>query len=318
MVTARTSTAQVVMARTTFSRPAAIGSSSSGGFQALASWTASFDAFYDFENAAGSAAVDDAQNNDLTDVNSVSRGTTAPVPSGAQYADFVDAGPDSFLCTAATCPVFAYTTNYTICGWFFATEAENDTVVDRLTVVSGYRLRRVTAGNSTEFLVGDGTDLQTAVHAATVAWITSTWRHICFRFDDTTDLGQLTMNGEDSIVDVSQQDTADGAISITVGAQLGGVTEAFSGRMDALAFISQAMTLEEECRICSCNPAGALCMCDGMNPMNYKSCSTDTDCRQGGNVTALCSGGLCSGRNNAAQDPDCQNCTLPACNTASP
>lgn len=309
---------RVVTARVPMARVVSVGDTESTPGQAAANWTSFFDAAYFFENAAGGAAIDDAGANDLTDVGTVARGSSAPVPQGTQYADLLDSVPNSFLCTAATCPVFAYVTNWTICGWFMALEAEDDTVVDRLTALSGYRLQRANLSNALEGIIGDGADLQTSVYSGTLTWPTAAWRHNCIKFNDPSDIGRLNLNGEQSIVTVAQQDTGDAAISLTVGAQLGGVTAAFTGRMDELLFIAQTMALDEMCRVCSCGVAGQLCMCDATTPANYKACGSDTDCRVSGNATALCFGGLCTGRNNAAADPDCQNCTLPACNTASP
>jgi hypothetical protein len=87
-------------------------------------------------------------------------------------------------------------------------------------------------------------------------------------------------------------------------------------------------------RITRCATDGTLCMCDGSNAANFKSCSVNADCRVVGNTTAICGAGgtctgldvgLCAGGSNGnklcTQNSDCPSstCTLgtmPACNAA--
>lgn len=48
-------------------------------------------------------------------------------------------------------------------------------------------------------------------------------------------------------------------------------------------------------RNAACSPFGSLCKCDGIDHTQYKTCSSSSDCRIGGNTTALCTAGTCRG-----------------------
>lgn len=117
-----------------------------------------------------------------------------------------------------------------------------------------------------------------------------------------------------------------------------GNTAAATTTVDEVWATCLALTPQQICRVHRCQINGKACMCDSGTPGTHKACSAHDDCRVGGNTTALCLAGTCSGHDGgvclgganqgkrctvANQATDCPSstcdlCTLPACNATAP
>lgn len=140
------------------------------------------------------------------------------------------------------------------------------------------------------------------------------WKHVVCLYDNGNDDLDMYIDGKfvQNTTCTTTMDTS--TTTFTIGRQ--NTTYGWDGHTDEPGVSKVVLTASEICRWCSCGIDGWNCDCDDTTPANYKSCTTDADCRSGAAKCAT-TAGECRG-NNEGSDPGCGSCTLPACNASAP
>lgn len=109
---------------------------------------------------------------------------------------------------------------------------------------------------------------------------------------------------------------------------------ASTGNLDDICVYGGVLSAASFCKIARCGNDGKACKCDSGTPTDYRTCSSNADCRVDGNTTGICTAGSCSGFdegtcggganagfacNVSSQATDCPDstctlCSLPVCN----
>jgi hypothetical protein len=266
-------------------------------------------------NAGATSCGGTGTNCDLTNVSDATADTTN-FKQGVQSVAMTVAGLGRQYCNYATCTAL---TRSTATSWFAWARATSD--VDMIVLTKGnfdagtgnypdqYALRREASNDRPLCRVGDGVSSGVADGTSPGgAWnADSAWHHITCIWTGT--VVKTCIDGAAC--------TAGTAVTSMVDAQhfkfvIGGgdsVGGGLNGNADELGIYPGAITQAADCFINKCGVDSTLCMCNGTA---YLSCTTNADCRGGGNTTALCgTDNKCSGRANTCTLPTtCSQATL--------
>jgi hypothetical protein len=278
------------------------GSTIPTGAAAAEDWSASFVAWWAFEESAGSAALANDSTScgtagtdcDLTDSGTVGRDTTN-YQEGSQSATF--ASSDYFSCQDSTCDeldAIGSGESLTFGCWWRSGNDSTQQIIDNWDGSGGgrggYKADRDSNNDRATCYVRDTNSEYNILTQNNSMPADDSWIHyVCQMTDDGTGSFRTYINGEENsnLTTTTPEIGADGE-DFFLGSQ-NGSTPFMLGELDECFVIFDYLTAAEVCRVCSCQIDGSLCTCDGTS---YND----------------------AGRNSS----DCGSCTLPDCNAAAP
>lgn len=252
---------------------------------------------------------------DLTDNNTVTQDAVNYM-EGSAAADFDPANNEYLSCDEdPTCNELDISGAITFGCWIRNdTDGQNANIISKYGTITGYGLRRRNGQEDIACFIGDGTDL-IVTSSSDNALVVNTFDHaVCVH--DGVNTVSIYDNGVYDVQDGGTQGPT-AASTIDFNLSSSSTTADWEGQLDECFVDDAAWAATNICFGCSCGLTGNFCMCDGVTPANYKSCTVDNDCRVIGNTTALCNNSLCVGR-NSGETYNCASCTLPVCNHSAP
>ncbi len=291
-------------------------SSAGGGGVAPADWRTGIEMVWQFEGeSSGGTAVNTGSagtNCDMTDTSTT--GTVTRSASGAPeavgWASFASGSKQSLTNTNVTCDnTWKQDADFTWGARINPLQATEDMrVIDmNFGTAAGFALVLENTVPA-EWRCITESSLGTFSAESTTAPVGGTTQSVTCRYNATTDLLEILVNGIDEADQTSA--TLDAATAdLIIGIE--NSNQDFEGEIDEIFLTNDVLTDAATCRKDSCLLSGNDCRCDSGTPTNYLACSSNSDCEG-----AVCdtTNSTCSGYNNALFN----GCILPACNAGAP
>lgn len=315
--------------------------------QALSDWSSSMVAWWSLDEASGTRAKTGGSCStttcDLTISNSTNNQDAVNFQQGVASLDLVT-NSSRRSCLGTTCTALALNTSVTF-GARYRPHALSGNIgreiINRYAANDGYSVEVSGSGDSATCAFGFTTS--TAFPGAIGGTLAlDQWSSVVCRYDGSAGngnaAGQAFANGM-----TSGSPTTGGNVLVTANARdftLGSQSSTAIGNLDEVFVYSGSMVATSICRIHRCGIQGNLCRCATSPTSSYMSCSTSSDCRVGGNTTALCNNGTCSGLDigvcasggantgkrctaatattDCGAGVSCSLCGLPACDATTP
>jgi hypothetical protein len=282
------------------------------GSVASSNWSSDMLALYFVEESSGTRVNSGGGSSlDLTASGGVGNDTTNKMQGSASIAI---TGDGLYVQTTASALTSSMTPPFTYCAWYRLTDASNsrEMIGGFTSSVGGYTLWTTGAPTSRARLYTPPSQYTDKDIYASLP--TSEWHHGC-----------ATLNAANTALNTY----SDGAI---VGTALTGTTlftapstwrigggqgdNYWRGQIDEVMVDTTEFSASAICKVARCGVDGKLCECDGTTPANYKSCSTNSDCRTRADTGQICDtgSGTCRGRFTSPTI----SCTPAACNASAP